>query len=306
MNLVKDVAAHNAALTREAVGDSWSEFITTVPKEHTALYERGIATVLFAYPDTLMITQIIELVGDESLSPEDKGMSLRYVLLEQLVDIINKMGVWLNKDYISIDHLIELMNMAEFFYTVGDIQDANNTILPFLLATDTDPKYRLLNCLGKALYDDTETPDVSEYEWLIEDVAEATLKSLADSLTGTDYEEIPPTSVIDRVKSNRDTYDNTLGYEFIKKGGSPCSAVETYLNYYASHLTALLTNDDIESAVQYGKEIISLHLISDYNDSQLEDKLLTFFDGRLDNIAAVFLIEKMVKSLKLNIGAPSE
>jgi len=299
METVNDATAHNHAVVLNYIGNLWLEFSSQVPSEHIALYERGIATVLFAYPDSLMPSQIIELLSDETLAPEDRGMALRYVLLDQLVDIINKMGVTLNKDFVEVKHLTEFLNMAEFFYVCSEIEDAYNTILPMLLASDNAPKYRLIGCLGKAFFFENEDPDVSEYECLIDDVAESTLKALADAITQEDTSDIPPDSVIQRLKANQAIYGDTLAYQYVRKGGSLCNALETYLNYFRQQLSELLNEDGIEYTVQYGKDIIALHLISDLNNSQIIDKLLTFFDGRVDNIAAVFQIEKLVKTLVL-------
>lgn len=280
-------------------GNNWTEFSETIPAEHAALHVRGIALILTAYSDSLLPTQFIELSIDERMDSHMKSVALRKLIYDNLLDIINKMGVSLNIDIVEITHIPLLMDIIDFFYTITEIEDSYTTVYPQLIADDESPKYRFINAISKVIYD-TEEPDISDLESIIDDVSEVSLKTLADAITNTDGEDIPPDNIITRVVQNKNKLDNSLGYTHVRNGGVVGSDINSYLNFFTKELTTLLEQDTLEGFEQYGYDIISLHLISDINDDKLKDTLLRFFDGRIDNIQSLIRIESYIKSLILS------
>ena len=299
MSIVVNIEQQNKELVRAYVGDHWDEFSLTIPPLHVIEHERGIATVLTIYPDSLLPTQIIEINIDDNLDAHMKSNALRHVLFDQLKDIVNKMGVSLNNDYLEITHLPYLIDIAEFFMVVTEIDDNIQTVLPQLLADSEHSKYRFLNAFGKVYQDGNEDADLSEFEYIIDDVSEVSLKMLVDSITGTDGEDIPPENIINRVTLNKDLLDGSLGWTHIRNGGVVGSSVETYLTFFNKELTALLEKEDTESFVAYGKDVISLHMISELNNDDFKNKLSLYFECRVDDLQALINIESLIKSLTL-------
>lgn len=309
MTTVNNLQQRSRNITLQYLGDHWNEFETGIPAAHIELYEKIIAVIMTAYPDSLFPTQFVELTMDESLGYEEKSMALRYIFLDQLTEIINKIGIWLNKDFVEVKHLPELVEIADLFFYMTEISDAENTLLPLIAATDNSPKYRFIHTLCKVIYPEEEEPDTSEYECLIDDVSEDTLRALEDSITLQDRHDIPPDMVIVRVQANSELLNNTLAYTHVRNNGSLCASVESYIGFYKAELDKILEDESIPSAVQYGREIIAFHLISNFNDEQIKNHLLTYFDGRVDNLVANFQIINMVNKLILNVpnsGANNE
>lgn len=298
MAIVNDTALADKELVIAACGNSWVEFSETIPPVHVETHENGIAIILEAFPDSLLPTQIIELVVDEQLDAQMRSVALRHVIYQNISELINKMGVVLNKDYLEIHHLPLLYQIAEFMFRVTEIEDSFQTVMPQLLASDTHPKYRFINALAKVIFDEEE-PDISELEYIIDDVSEVTLKDLCDSIAQVDNQDIPPENIIDRVVAAREALDGSLGFQHVRNGGGLGSPIDSYMNFFNPELSALLGAESLESFVEYGKHVISLYLISEINDDKLKEALLAFFDGRIDDVSALIQIESMIKSLKL-------
>lgn len=282
-------------------GDTWLEFSDSIPDPHVKEHARGMALILTFYPDSLLPTQFIELVVDERLDANMRSAALRQLIYTNMLDIINKMGVSLNIDYVELNHLPLLCSIVEFLLSVTQIDDAYQLVLPQLEASDTHPKYRFINALSKVVYDEEE-PDVSDLECLIDDVSTVTLKMLSDSIMGREDIDTPPTNIINRVVANRTLLDGSLGFQHVRNAGEVGSAVTSYLNYFKPELTALLGSDNDDDVVKYGKDVISLYLISDTPNDTLKDTLLVFFDGRIDNLRAVIQIESIIKNLVIPVG----
>lgn len=298
MTMVNNTAVADKEMVIAACGNSWVEFSETIPSPHTEQHEKGIAVILTAWPDSLLPTQIIELVVDEQLDANMKSVALRHIIYENISELINKMGVSLNKDYLEISHLPLLLDLAEFFFVVTEIQDSFQTVLPQLAASDEHPKYRFINAVSKVIFGEEE-PDLSELEYIIDDVSEMTLKTLMDSITQTDGEDVPPENIINRVVAAREALEGSLGFQHVRNGGGLGSPVDNYMSFFNPELSALLGAESMDSYVEYGKHVISLHLISDINDDKLKEALLVFFDGRIDDVTALIRIESMIKSLNL-------
>lgn len=298
MKIINDTTLADKELVINACGNSWVEFSETIPEVHVEQHEKGIAIILHAYPDSLLPTQIIELVVDEQLDANMRSVALRRVIYQNISELINKMGVTLSRDYVELHHLPILYEIVEFLYYVTLIEDSFQTILPQLLATDVHPKYRFINALSKVIFDEEE-PDISELEYIIDDVSEVSLKELCDSITQVEDHDIPPENIIARVKATASMLDGSFGFQHIRNGGGLGSPVDSYMNFFNGELTALLANDTVESFVEYGRHVISLYLISELNDDKIKEALLVFFDGRIDDVSALIQIESIVKSLPL-------
>jgi len=301
MTMVNNTILINRDLVIDHCGNVWNEFMETIPEPHVELFEKGLAIVFRAFPESLVSTQIIELVVDEQLDSNMRSMALRKIIYDNIRDIINKMGITLNNDYLELDHLDLLCDIADFFFVVTLIEDSMSTVYPQLQATDVHPKYRFIHAFTKAMTD-TEEPDISELECVLDDVSEVTLDTICASLTGHDNQDIPPDNIIKRVVGAKDVLDGSLGYQHVRNGGGLGSPVENYLNFFAHELRVLLEQDTLESYIEYGRNVISLYMISELNDDRIKEALLNYFDGRLDDLTALIRIESIVKSLNLPAG----
>jgi|AGFT01.1.fsa_nt_gi hypothetical protein len=302
MTVVNNTILVNRELVIDHCGNVWNEFMETIPEPHVELFEEGLAIIFRAFPESLVSTQIVELVVDEQLDAGMRSMALRKIIYDNIRDIINKMGVTLNNDYLELDHLKLLCEIADFFFVAPLIEDSLSTIYPQLQATDSHPKYRFINAFTKAMRDEEE-PDISELECVIDDVSEVTLNAISDSLTGQDNQDVPPDAIIKRVVGAKALLDGSLGYQHVRNGGGLGSPVETYLNFFAPELNKLLNQDTLDSFLEYGRDVISLHLISEINDDRIKETLLRYFEGRVDDLTAQIRIESMVKALNLPNGS---
>jgi len=302
MTVVNNTILVNRELVIDHCGNVWNEFMETIPDPHVVLFEKGLAIIFRAFPESLVSTQIVELVVDEQLDANMRSMALRKIIYDNIRDIINKMGVSLNNDYLEVDHLDLLCDIADFFFVVTLIEDSLHTIYPQLMATELHPKYRFINAFGKAMCDEEE-PDLSELECILDDVSEVTLKEICDSLTGVENHDVPPENVIKRVVGAKATMDGSLGYQHVRNGGGLGSPVDSYLNFFSPELGKLLAENTLDSYIEYGRNVISLHLISEINDDKIKETLLRYFEGRLDDLTALIRIESMIKGLNLPNGS---
>lgn len=277
------------------VGSIWEEFRSTIPVEHAKLYEEGLALVFLTYPDSLVINQLMELLIDENITSMEKSMSVRMITYDQIMDIVNKIGIVINKDFVELRYLQQLISLADFFYVVSETENAEVTFLPILLAGDVPPEQRLITALAKDAYPELDDPDMSDYECLIEEVPLSVIKSLIESIEGTEEEDIPDPVIIRRVKLNRQLLDTSIGYMHVRNGGAVGNSLEVYFNFFMHELSASM----VDTPEQFILDVISIHLISEVGNDTLKDKIRLYLDGNMNNVVELMKSQSLIDAIQL-------
>ncbi len=90
MTVVNNTILVNRELVIDHCGNVWNEFMETIPEPHVELFEEGLAIIFRAFPESLVSTQIVELVVDEQLDAGMRSMALRKIIYDNIRDIINR------------------------------------------------------------------------------------------------------------------------------------------------------------------------------------------------------------------------
>lgn len=233
------------------------------------------------------------LVDDNTHTPEKKN-AVYQIITGNIIEILKSMGFVLDDDVASQDTLSAMCKMVSFFYDLQEYEDLIG-LGDLLDSQDIPPKDRYLLCMERYLGEGT---DLSDYEVLIVDVSEVTLKAIRDSLKQEDLDSAPPQSLIDRVLKNRELLEPTLAFAHIRNNGQLGGSVSSFLNFYHRELEELLDEETEASQVQYGLEVIGFFMISELNNPFIKDRLVKHFSGVINDHIASLKIEKLINKLE--------
>lgn len=277
------------------IGGIWVDFKASIPDPQAKILTDGFNLILLNVPESLLQNVITELLVDEEFDTAIKKKQIYELITNNIIDVLSRLGFIINLDEVTHERLEELIHVGNFFHEMDQYEDVIG-LGNILDSVDIPPVDRFLLIFQKYMGDDVS---LVNYELLLQDVSEVTLKAVRDNLLTGDVEDGIPLNIIKRVRANRGLIEETLAYEHVINNGRVGSPVETLLNFFKVDLVKLLDYPSMDNQIQYGKEVMALYLISELNNETLREQLLVLINEITTDHLALLAIEKMIGLLDL-------
>jgi hypothetical protein len=278
------------------IGGIWVDFKASIPDLQAKILTDGFNLILLNTPESLLQNVITEIIVDENFDTYIKKKQIYELIANNIIDVLTRLGFIINLDEVTHERLEELIHVGNFFHEMDRYEDVIG-LGNILDSVDIPPVDRFLLIFQKYMGDSVS---LVNYELLLQDVSEVTLKAVRDNLLTGDVEDGIPANLIKRVRANKALIDNTLAYEHVIHNGRVGSPVDTLMNFFKPDLAKLLDYPSMDNQVAYGKEVMGLYLISELNNDTLREQLLVFINDVIHDHLALLAVEKMIGLLDLN------
>ena len=284
-------------LAAKLIGGIWVDFKASIPAPQAKILTDGFNLILLNVPESLLQSVITEIIVDETFDTPIKKKQIYELITNNIIDVLTRLGFTINLDEVTHERVEELIHVGNFFHEMDHYEDVIG-LGDILDSVDIPPVDRFLLIFQKYVGD--SVPLVN-YELLLQDVSEVTLKAIRDNLLSGDVEDGIPANIIKRVRANKALIENTLAYHHVINNGRVGSPVDTLMNFFKPDLAKLLDYPSTDNQVAYGKEVMGLYLISELNNEPLRDQLLAFINNDvITDHLALLAVEKMIGLLDLN------
>lgn len=286
------ILEEGANLADEAIGGLWIEFRKSLHPAQAKELDDAFNLIMITNPDSLMPSQIVRVLVDEQYHIPEKKQTVYVVVTTNIIDVLEKLGIVLF-DEVGEDKLKFLYKLANVFLELEEYEDIIG-LKGLLESYDIPPVNRLLQVL--AIYWGEEE-DLSEYECILKDVSEVTLKSIKDALFNPEDVETAPKPIQDRILANKKLLEGTIAYRHVTSNGQLGGSVRSFLTFFERDLQAILHKETSDAMVEYAKEAIGLYLISEINNEYLKDKVTQYLYSVVTDMHALMRIEKMIEQV---------
>lgn len=277
------------------IGGIWVDFKASIPAPQAKILTDGFNLILLNLPESLLQNVITEIIVDETFDTPIKKKQIYELITNNIIDVLSRLGFIINLDEVTHERVEELIHVGNFFHEMDQYEDVIG-LGGILDSVDIPPVDRFLLIFQKYMGDSVS---LVNYELLLQDVSEVTLKAVRDNLLTGDVEDGIPLNIIKRVRANRALIENTLAYEHVINNGRVGSPIDTLLSFFKVDLVKLLDYPSMDNQIQYGKEIMGLYLISELNNDTLREQLLVLINEITTDHLALLAIEKMIGTLDL-------
>lgn len=277
------------------IGGIWVDFKASIPAPQAKILTDGFNLILLNLPESLLQNVITEIIVDETFDTPIKKKQIYELITNNIIDVLTRLGFIINLDEVTHERVEELIHVGNFFHEMDQYEDVIG-LGNILDSVDIPPVDRFLLIFQKYMGDSVS---LVNYELLLQDVSEVTLKAVRDNLLTGDVEDGIPLNIIKRVRANRALIENTLAYEHVINNGRVGSPIDTLLSFFKVDLVKLLDYPSMDNQIQYGKEIMGLYLISELNNDTLREQLLVLINEITTDHLALLAIEKMIGTLDL-------
>jgi len=298
MNIETDevvVMGADEDLAATLIGGIWVDFKASIPDPQAKILTDGFNLILLNIPESLLQNVITELLVDETFDTPIKKKQIYELITNNIIDVLSRLGFIINEDEVTHERLEELIHVGNFFHEMDHYEDVIG-LGNILDSVDIPPVDRFLLIFQKYMGD---AVSLTNYELLLQDVSEVTLKAVRDNLVTGDVEDGIPTTLIKRIRANKALIENTLAYEHVIHNGRVGSPVDVLMNFFKTDLVKLLDYPSMDNQIEYGKEVMGLYLISELNNDTLREQLLVHINEITTDHLALLAIEKMIGALDL-------
>ena len=282
-------------LAAKLIGGIWVDFKASIPDLQAKILTDGFNLILLNVPESLLQNVITEIIVDETFDTPIKKKQIYELITNNIIDVLSRLGFIINLDEVTHERLEELIHVGNFFHEMDQYEDVIG-LGNILDSLDIPPVDRFLLIFQKYMGDSVS---LVNYELLLQDVSEVTLKAVRDNLLSGDVEDGIPANIIKRVRANRALIEDTLAYEHVINNGRVGSPVDTLLSFFKVDLVKLLDYPSMDNQILYGKEVMALYLISELNNDTLREQLLVLINEITTDHLALLAIEKMIGMLDL-------
>ena len=306
------IMAEEEDLAASIVGGAWIDFKQSIPEAQAKILVHAFNLILLAdpgapetgemdedtiagHPTSMLPVQINNLLVDEAVSLSNKKLYVYQMIIDNIMMLLTGIGFTLDEDYVNPEMLPYLCKIGHFFYDMQGYEDLIG-IANSLESQDIDPVDRFILVLQRYLGEDT---DMTNYEMLIQDVSEVTLKAIRDNLAEEDLSVGLPQALIARVKNNLEVIKDTLAYNHIRNNGQLGGSLESFLNFFAQELKPIQEDLEGENVLIYLKELIGFYLVSDINNDAIKEGLLQITYELIDNHLLLIKAESLINQLVL-------
>lgn len=279
-----------------AVGGMWITFRSAVPPLQAKILDNAFNLIMLSDENSVLPSQIADLLSNTDIDMPVKKQAVFVMLAVNTINLLTEMGVTLNQDVTGEDKLKELSKLLDFFLSLQDYQDLIG-LKSLLECMDIPPVSRLLQAMQKFWGEDA---DLSEYECMIDDVSEVTLKAIKDTLFSPEELSNTPDNIVNRVLVNKAFMEGTLAYDHLINNGQAGGTMPTYLNFFKPQLEELLEEDTVEANLRYAKEVLCFFLISEINDHWLKEKASQYLYTVIEDITSITKVEEMIEGVVIS------
>lgn len=316
MLVEQETAIHlddNEDLLSIYVGELWDEFKYHIPEEQSKTLVTGFNLIIISSvpeedftlgelpdytPETVVLSVLPNILLDETLDTPNKKEVVYLLLINNIIELLEKLGIKFEEDYVNLESIDNLITLLDFFFVLDDYEDLIG-LKDLLTSDDIDQKDRLLDALE--LYHG-ESFDIEPLTYLISDVSDLTLTTLADSLKrelGQEDEEIIPISFKERIKNNKHLFVDNFVTEHVKFGAELGSPITNLFAFFANQIAELVDNPTEDNLVEYARCLAQMYLISDENDSAIKEGCLSHITELVDDLTTYNKAECIINELVL-------
>lgn len=249
---------------RDDLGSLWTNFEETLVPETAQLLNTAYTLIVIVPRENNLSTQLTPILIDENIENSERTNYIRRFLIETMVGLLMDMGVVINKEYVDLDSLKDLINILDTLYTTDQVEDVLGII--YILDNETySNKDKLITTIVKTL----ELDEEGQLEYIIEDVSADVIKGLYIGFGAIDIDDVDYLNpeVRDRIRKNRLFLQGTLASQHITNGGGVGFSFEAYTNLFINEIGIILIKDK----EQYFKEVLALLLISSETTGEIEN-----------------------------------
>lgn len=276
------------------IGGLWTTFRNAIPDEQSKILDRGFNLIMLADEDSLLPAQLTGMLLDEYQDTPTKKISVFTAITTNIIVMLEGFGIVLNEDEAGENKLTELVNMVDFFFDLNDYQDLIG-LKGLLESQDIPPVNRFLEAMVIFYGDDF---NISEYELLLVDVSEVTIKTIKDALFSPDDTVNPPSTLVNRVIANKHLLEGTRAYTHVINNGQIGGSVASFMAFFQDHLEELLEAETENETLQYAREIIGIFLISEVNDGVIVDKVTKQIYSVVTDAVTMLKVDRLIKLIE--------
>lgn len=278
------------------IGGMWFAFRSAIPSLQAKILDNAFNLIMLSDENSVLPSQIADVLANTDLDLPVKKQAVFVMLTVNTINLLTEMGITLNQDVTGEDKLKELSKLLDFFLSLQDYEDLIG-LKSLLECMDIPPVNRLLQAMQKFWGEDA---DLSEFECMIEDVSEVTLKAIKDTLFCPEELENTPDNIVNRVLANKAFMEGTQAYNHLINNGQAGGTMPTYLNFFKDYLEELLETNTLEANLQYAKEVVCFFLISEINDHWLKEKATQYLYKVIEDITSITKIEEMIEGVVIS------
>lgn len=280
-------------LAEGMVGDIWITFQNSIPPLQVKELDRSFNLILMAVPESNLPQHITAILIDDQLELATKKQTIYLAMATNIIELLANLGVTLFDEVVGEDKLTELNTLAEFFFDLREYEDLIG-LRSLLEALDIPPVDRFLQAMTVYWGEDF---DLTEYECLIEDVSEVTIKSIKDALFNPDDVETPPESLQRRIIENKDFLKDTLAYSHVTSNGQLGGSMNSFMNFFRNDLEEMVSDQSEAGILKHAKEILGFFIISDINNEWLKDKATKYLYTIVTDYIVLTKVEALIEEV---------
>lgn len=286
----------NVDLGVENLGDMWLDFTVRCNPEHAKLFNESYNLITLSFPNSFIDTELNHLLIDESLETVDLISHVRLLFINTIIDALKICNIFIDKDFIEMNHLEPLKIILDTVYLADGITDLIG-LHETLTDEEADPKERFLKVVRMVQ---------PEYETLMEDmeyyVDEVGVKCIDGLLIGINVIDEDDDTIIDhtlktRIRSNKNFLTKTFAAPHIANGGGIGQDIDAYFALFANELAQCLV--DGEPTV-YLYAVLSLMIISDMTDKQIMGQYTSLVEDHCTSVEEAYKAMNILKEVKLD------
>jgi hypothetical protein len=282
----------NVDLGVENLGEMWEDFIVRAP-HHATLFNESYNLIAISFPESFIDNTLTQLFIDESLDTSELIAHVRLLFINTIIDALQMMGIYIDKDYIEMNSLSELKSVLDTIYLFDGLTDLLG-LVEILNDEEQDCKDRFI----KIVEITQPQYEMGNMIYFIKEVSANTLRGILIGLNIIDEDDTTYVdhTIRDRIKANKMFLGGTCGGQHIIDGGGLGQPVDGYLKVFMSELANNLVTDPYK----YLTNVLSLMLISSLTDSQIEGQFSSLVESQTTTIEEAYKAMAIMKKVKLN------
>lgn len=284
----------NLKVAMDELGDLWYNFEQCLVPETAIIFNTSYNLITLAVKDSPLPLDITEILINESLDTVNAISQVRETFLIFICDVLNNMGILMDKDHIDSDSLPYLNTLLNLIYVTDGVDDVMGLI--YILENETfSNKERLIEVIKRVndLDDDECYPDI------IKDVSPDVIKGLMIGLgadtDATDDREYINDEVGKRIRNNREFIKGTLAASHITNGGVAGLSYHVLSDMFINDIAKLLLGD----RRTYYKEILSLLVISSMTNVEIESGYESMIKDFANDLDELYIGSTLLEELNL-------
>lgn len=270
------------------IGETWDNFGKCITESNYNIFNRAFNLIQVSDEDTTAGAEILHILIDEGLSVTEQTFEIRDLLITNIIEIITRLGITIDKDQLDINSLPVLCNLVDVVYILDGYEDLLSLSV-ILEAEDIPNADRFIMLISKVFSID----DMSDYECLITDVSEMTLLVIKRSLVSPDAEIPVPDWILSRIKKNKEFFKGTLAWEHVTQGGGLGLTWETLKSFYKDRLEDVKSKDQKQGI----KDTVALMVLTNITDTDFLDRVTKEITEEYADLKKIFFADKLVKEM---------